>query len=791
MNDEPLSPTEMQPGDESHNSHEQPVSPLPASVPPVSHKVSRLKMRRNIGIRQRIYILFFLVAVVPLVIINAIWFRSSQTQLTQAAVERQSILLNGEATRLDSAVDVKVHALTTQSEAESTSDDDVPNIKTTLLQYDLQDADVEQVSFVDASGNELVRVVDDKAVAPRASRASDPIYQAAVNSTADSYIGPVFYDGNTPQFTIAVPVKDNTKIVGGKKVNAQLIATIDLTTLWSAVLDSKLGLDGYAYIVDNKGHVIAYQDKKIMLRQADYSAVPEVKKSILNTSKTDFSIAADHFTATPTVSRSENGTQVLSSNYPIAATAWSIIGEEPISSVFAKVHHISAIATYIFVTAIPVAFILVFLATRSIVMPLKRLREGAERIGGGELDFQIPVASNDEIGSLAQTFNKMASNLTLIVKQVEAESNKVSVILNNVGEGVIAVDEAGVIISVNLAAATLMGEVPLSVVGKHFNYFQWVLAGKEFTPTYGEVKVYKDITLISANKREHFVDVLVNPIQGDPSGIRTILTIIDKTAEQELENMKVDFVSMAAHELRTPLTAIKGYIELIASDDDSHFSDQTTTFLERLKYSSGQSVGLINNLLNVSRIERGALSLSMERIDWNELVTGAVEDEQVSARIKMINLITELPDEHTFVLADRYAISEVINNLMSNAIKYTMDNGTVTVKVSQQDGHILTEVIDTGIGMPEDAIKHLFTKFYRAHGGLASGSGGTGLGLYISKSIAELHDGQVSVTSVEGQGSTFSVLLPVFDQKKYDILKQNGQIKESRAHGWTTTNIAR
>jgi signal transduction histidine kinase len=761
-------------------------------------------MKAYIGIRQRIYILFVVVAVIPLVAIDFIWLHSSQDQLKHAAIERQSILLSNSAQRLDASISDKIRALTTQSQVQAIINVDVPQAQLSLLEYGIQDPDVKHVSLTDAKGNELINIVNGKISPLRGNLKSTGAFDVVSQISNKAYVGPVTYVDGKPRMTLAVPVLNINKLGDqnltagqaearrfGADIKGDLIVDIDLQPLWSSVLNAKIGSNGYAYLVDQNGKLIAYQNSALITSQANFQTVTEVKKAMAVVAQQTQSASGQVYIPEPAQTTSEKHVQVLSSNYPIAATHWSIIGEEPIDSVFSTVRRVSTIAGTILAISVPLAIILILIATRSIILPLRRLREGVERVGDGELDYQLPVKSKDEIGVLAQTFNKMSNNLAAIVRQVNAESNKVNVILNNVGEGVVAIDESGTILTTNLAAATLIGEVTKTLIGQPFSHFHWMSGGKDFTPSHDEVRVHTNITLITPNKREHFVDILVNPILNDPSGIRTIFTIIDKTNERELENMKVDFVSMAAHELRTPLTAIKGYVELIATDDESKYSEQTTTFIERLKYSSSQSVGLINNLLNVSKIERNALSLNLEKIDWSELMSGAVEDERVSARIKTINLECNLPHEPLYILADRYAISEVVNNLLSNAIKYTQDNGLVTTKVFLHEQKIITEITDSGIGMPEEALQHLFTKFYRAHGGLASGSGGTGLGLYISKSIVEMHQGAITVTSKEGMGSTFTISLPIFDQKRYDELKEKGQIKESKSHGWTTKNIAR
>jgi signal transduction histidine kinase len=277
----------------------------------------------------------------------------------------------------------------------------------------------------------------------------------------------------------------------------------------------------------------------------------------------------------------------------------------------------------------------------------------------------------------------------------------------------------------------------------------------------------------------------------DPTGIQTIITIHDETKNRELETMKVDFVSMAAHELRTPLTAISGYIGLMKNElKPSVASQKQKQYLERAEISAGQLAGLINNLLNVARIERGALNMHLDKLNWPDMVKNLVNDQLFSAKQKQIDISYIGTDDVLFVLGDEVALSEVVNNLISNAIHYSPNGSSIVVNVKRTSEGLQTSIADNGVGIPPQAQAHLFTKFFRVHGGLAMGSGGTGLGLFISKSIVELHHGRIWVESKEGQGSTFFFVLPLFDQKRYDeIDKQTLNLKKK--HGWVTKNITR
>jgi len=226
--------------------------------------------------------------------------------------------------------------------------------------------------------------------------------------------------------------------------------------------------------------------------------------------------------------------------------------------------------------------------------------------------------------------------------------------------------------------------------------------------------------------------------------------------------MKLDFVSMAAHELRTPLTVIRGYAELLNSELGDKLSPEHQEHLHRLEFNAANLGTLIDNLLNVSRIERGSYKIEPQSLDLVSLVKNAVTDLLDQANSKGQNLsFVESAEKIPMVMADSSRINQVISNLITNAITYTPVGESIKVSVTPQGSLVSVSVQDTGIGIPKEALSKLFTKFFRVSSVLEQGSKGTGLGLFISKSIIAMHGGEINVESEVGKGSTFSFTLPV------------------------------
>ena len=229
--------------------------------------------------------------------------------------------------------------------------------------------------------------------------------------------------------------------------------------------------------------------------------------------------------------------------------------------------------------------------------------------------------------------------------------------------------------------------------------------------------------------------------------------------------MKLDFVSMAAHELRTPLTSIRGYLSVLQEELGTILDKEQRSFLDKAFISSSQLAALVENLLSVSRIERGALRIEVEPADWEPIVHEAVNNFDPQSKEKDIKISIKFQEKKLpKVLVDKFRISEVLSNLIANAISYTHPGGNITISAIQKGKEVETSVADTGQGIPESAIPKLFTKFFRVSGVLEQGSKGTGLGLYISKAIVDMHGGKIWVKSALGKGSIFSFKIPTASQ---------------------------
>lgn len=235
-----------------------------------------------------------------------------------------------------------------------------------------------------------------------------------------------------------------------------------------------------------------------------------------------------------------------------------------------------------------------------------------------------------------------------------------------------------------------------------------------------------------------------------------------QASEKSLEEMKMGFVSIAAHELRTPLTSIKGYLSVFIKDYKDQLNPDQKDLLAHISSNTERVLALVENLLSVSRIERGAMNFNPESINWSSFVAELVGDFNERAVEKNIQLKFIPPTQDLPIIrADKIRMSEVLSNLISNAINYTNPGGRIEVSTLQLQSNVITYVADNGKGIPKEAAEKLFTKFYRVTDGLKQDSQGNGLGLYISKAIMDMHHGKIWVDSEEGKGTRFSFSLPL------------------------------
>ncbi|HEX8762339.1 MAG TPA: ATP-binding protein [Candidatus Saccharimonadales bacterium] len=284
-------------------------------------------------------------------------------------------------------------------------------------------------------------------------------------------------------------------------------------------------------------------------------------------------------------------------------------------------------------------------------------------------------------------------------------------------------------------------------------------------------------------KETKLFDLVAYYNKSNPDGFELILTLFDRTRQYSQDEQAMSFLALAVHELRTPLTLLRGYIDVFEEELSGKLDPELSGYLTKMKATAQQLTGFVGNVLNVSRFENDQLVLKLREEQWAPLLQSAVNDMALRAKVRGISLKIKVDDKLPTVGADAASIYEVINNLVDNAIKYSKENSEIVIKsYLTTSGLVETTVQDFGVGIPESAVGNLFDKFYRDYRNRTQ-VGGTGMGLYLSKTIISAHGGNIWVRSKEGGGSTFGFTLVPYakleDEKKNE---QSGIVRT--AHGW-------
>jgi PAS domain S-box-containing protein len=360
-------------------------------------------------------------------------------------------------------------------------------------------------------------------------------------------------------------------------------------------------------------------------------------------------------------------------------------------------------------------------------------------------------------------------------REVESGRAKTEALLGSIGDGVFAVDAEGRVIEFNRAAAALTGESESAALGRPYAEVIELLEERPGLPperpdpvrqamAQGRtLRVLRSLTLLRRDGARIPVAVTAAPVPDDSGGVQGCIVVFsDASQEREVDRMKNEFISIASHQLRTPMSGVKGVLGLLLEKVLGPLSPDQEKYLRRAYEANERLIALVNDLLNISRLEQGSLLLRTESLDLAEMLAALVAEFQPRAARYRIEIRLEQGggDGGAVVRGDPMRLREVFANLLDNAIKYTPEGGAVAVRWRGAPPSVEVEVSDSGVGIPAEKIPELFAKFSRIPNPLSGREFGTGLGLYFARSVVELHHGKIDVASQPGAGTTFRVSLP-------------------------------
>ncbi|WP_163149752.1 ATP-binding protein [Anoxybacillus sp. MB8] len=395
-----------------------------------------------------------------------------------------------------------------------------------------------------------------------------------------------------------------------------------------------------------------------------------------------------------------------------------------------------------------------FLSTR-ITAPLRKMRQVAFEIARGKFDSKVPIVTHDEIGELAMAFNQMGRQLQFHINALNQEKEQLASILSSMADGVITFNRNGEVLITNPPADRFL-QAWYYEQGQSDNLLPLPPKVNELFKK--AVAEEKEQAIEMALQGRNWV-IVMTPLYNGKVIRGAVAVLRDMTEERRLDKLRKDFIANVSHELRTPIAMLQGYSEAIV--DDIAATDEEKKELAKVIYDESLRMGrLVNDLLDLARMEAGHLTLHEEQVPLRPYIERIIHKFQALAKEKGVHLLVEMNDE-LIVSFDPDRIEQVLTNLIDNALRHTDDGGEVRVIVDAGEEVVRISVQDSGSGIAEEDLPFVFERFYKADKARTRGRSGTGLGLAIAKNIVEAHKGTIAVHSKLGEGTTFTFTLPL------------------------------
>ena len=787
------------------------------------------RSRFKVGLRGQQIVLFLLVALMPLFVISLVIKVLGENTLKDNVGENLVLLAQEKLARADNAISHRIAniqaelpniqpAVTRSNSADGQQAvffsvwarlEDSIRLLETYAGYKTE------VTITNASGdvlrsNNRQLDYDTTKTLPYTVKEKEWWKRAYNNGIGYQFVGDVIYDDVRGVYflPVALPIRTNAKVSGSPRENntVGVLRTVLLLPEINSLVGSRPDLtETYALLTNGSGKIIAaapesgYRiDSYMEMNNAVEEAIIEAKKDI-NGKYYDYESdgETDAFDE-PRVygwARTRRSTAEpwkTQQNF----SDWIVFISQPTASAYAGVVKLNRYIFYVTVVSSGIVVIIAYWAAQRIAKPILEVAHAADSIGQGEFDSEIVIDSDDEVGVLAEKFNEMRRNLKTAVDQLRQEERKLTAIVENLGEGLIVVEPAGRVLYVNPVAERLLnlgrtaGYQNFIAVDTETGAISWTKQSMGAEPAITDTQTV-NLKVLSSSRRameQHQAMIAELSVNGDQSnaeirvlriiasqfsdesnkGAGTVYVFDDITHEYEVEQMKSEFVSLVSHELRTPLTSIIGFISLIRDGKTGKINQKQYESLSRAHRQSERLAALINDLLDISRIEAGRIEMKRERVHIDRVVKRRIEELRPQADEKAITLLLDANPNLPLLIADADRVGQVFINLIGNAIKFTPNGGKVTVRISESphNGSVSNgfhvEIIDTGPGIPPDEREKIFDKFQQLASTRTQQQGGTGLGLSIASGIVEAHGGKLWVDAGDNeQGCNFQFFIPL------------------------------
>lgn len=513
-------------------------------------------------------------------------------------------------------------------------------------------------------------------------------------------------------------------------------------------------------VIDAKGYIVGINDQTRQSMVGIKSTDRDVQQSLLLESDRKYQYLDE-----------ERNSRVLKTVSSIFSPTnpdeiiGAVMMESNIEVVYTQISEVVQILVSASAVAVVITIFLAIIISQGVTRPIAEMRTQTLAIAQGNYSGKIRIYGNDELGQLAETINDLALKVKDAQETTEAERQRLDSVLKHMSDGVIATDRRGRVMIINNRAVELLGINQEDAVGK--SIMKVLNLDKTFTFRH---LLEKDDELIlhvenEEDKEDSTLQGEFSIIQRETGFISGVVCVLTNITEQEkIEQERRNFVSNVSHELRTPLTSVKSYTESLQEGAWKN-PEIAPSFLKVIATETERMIRMVSDLLHLSRMDQGNMELEKEYISINDLLSHILDrfDMMIQSgalRDKNYQIVRDFTKRTLWVDVDQDKITQVIDNIMNNALKYSPEGGTITCRLMETHNSVVMSITDEGMGIPRKDLSHIFERFYRVDRARARSMGGTGLGLAISKEVLLLHGGRIWATSLENKGSTFFISLP-------------------------------
>jgi PAS domain S-box-containing protein len=649
-------------------------------------------------------------------------------------------------------------------------------------------------------------------------KSSDDYFVKGLEGT---YIKDAYYSETTGKDSLAI---SSPIICEDKGCIGVMVARIETTNLNKITADKTgLGETGEVYIVNHEGYAITplkFEEDSFLKFKVNSENARNCLSMIehqIEKGETLGHKEHEHIGhKNSAISLNYNGVDVMGSHHPSHVMNWCLLAEINESEAMVSTKELLRFSIIRILIVLFIFFIVAYLLAKAVSKPIVALHHGTEIIEKGNLDYKVGTNTKDEIGQLSRSFDKMTESIKKSraevdikvnqqTKEIQAKQkameNQQKAILNiledvdeersisvktaqdlekfqlavaNVSDHIVITDVEGVVLYANKAVENITGFKIKDILGKK-------VGSKENWGGLMENKVYKKFWQTIKKDKKTFIGELNNQRQNGEKyvALAQVSPILDKnnkvqffvgierdiTKAKEVDRMKTEFISLASHQLRTPLSAMKWFLEMLLGGDMGKLSKDQIEAIENVNDSNERMIALVNALLNISRIESGRIIIEPTLTDLNKLINQVVVELKPKIEEKKIELVISVHKDLPKIKIDPKLIGEVYKNILTNAIKYTPQKGEITIFVSKKGKEIISQISDTGMGIPKKEQAKVFERFFRAENVVKLETDGTGLGLYLTQKIVSASGGKIWFKSQEGKGTSFWFSLAISGMK--------------------------